>query len=127
MRERHTIISKHTLSTKTIGTESDQIGEDIPDDMERCVIGLIFNTGTANSLEITLGDSSDNDAEVLAIIEAAANVANSLGSFDVDKPLFVCRPEVAAGGSTVTKNRLGIAHESNAFNTTFVYFDRRAV
>ena len=124
MKPKETIITKYKLSTEAIsGGDGDQIGEDIPDDKTRYVIGLIISGDTANKLEVMLGDTADNDRETLLLLELECKNPQTFGSFDPEKPLLVCRPERASGGSTITKNRLAIAHESNAFSVTAVYYD----
>lgn len=119
-----TRITKFAASAVTIASgNSTQIGENIPTDKTRYVIGMVISADAAQKLKIMLGDTADPDRETLAILELAGTNPLTLGSFDPEKPLFVCRPERATGGTTITKNVLGIAHETSAINCTFVFYD----
>ena len=118
------IRSLYVASAVTIGSGNDtQVGGDIPMDKVRKVIGIVISAAAAQRLEIMLGDSSDNDASTLMILNLPADTVEPVGSFDPDKPILICRPQQAAGGSTNTLNELAIAHETSAIDCTFVYYD----
>lgn len=123
-KPRETIVDKYALSAVTIAsTNTTQIGEDIPEDKTRYVIGLIISGEAAQKLGVYLGETGNLQGVTKLLIEQDGTNPVTLGSFDPEKPLLVCRPERAAGGVTITKNKLGIAHETSAISVTAIYYD----
>jgi len=119
-----TTISKYAASAVAISSgNATQIGEDIPIDKVRYVIGLVISSSAAQQLEIMLGHTTDPDNETLMLLELVTGSPTTIGSFDIEKPVLVCRPQRAAGGSTITLNQLGIAHETSPINVTATYYD----
>jgi len=123
-KPKETIQTVYALSAVTIaaGTAT-QIGGDINTDKVRYVIGLVISNDVAQKLEIMLGHTTDPDNVTLMLLETDGVNPVVIGSFDPEKPILVCRPQVAAGGATITLNQLGIAHETSAISVTAVYYD----
>lgn len=114
---------------KTVYVESTnaapaQIGGDIPSDKVRKIIGMVISqaSGAAERILLYLGETGTLTSTTIAKMDIPDANAQEYGKNDRDKPLFVLRPQKAAGG-TVSQNIFGVQDTAARVDLTVTYVD----
>ena len=123
-KPKETIITEYHASAVALAQiTSTKFGSTIPAGKCRYVIGIILSAAAAQRFAIYLGETGSASSTTLLMVNLPADTVEVIGSMDPEKPVLVCRPQTAAGGSTKTQNILGIGHETSAIDCTMVYYD----